>query len=262
MFLTYNNQTVDLFSSEYWPDGPPEKMLFSVSGGLDSAALLYLSCKFFPEMKKYVFTGNDVWAPFDALRAQDVVQWMQSEFPNQIFEHEVIDFDDRSPEILAEMKVLVEEDPSYFDKYPWIEKETEEDSWESFLGKIAKPTINFRNTRMVMEKYGIARYAAAMTQNPPDKDMIERGFYDLSETKRNEGREDVHVFRKNGSSYHPFARVNKKFVAGVFEEHQLMEDLYPLTGSCTGGPRETDWFTKPCGFCFWCHEKKWAFGEL
>ena len=111
-----------------------------------------------------------------------------------------------------------------------------------------------------MEKYGCTRYAAAMTQNPPDKDMEELGFAHLAETKRNEGRTEVHIFNKGGVSYHPFARVNKLFVKGVFEEHDLMDTLATLTGSCTGGPQETDYFTKPCGKCFWCQEKKWAFG--
>lgn len=263
MKFTYYNQTVDLFSEEYFPDGPPKRIVVNCSGGLDSSALLYLVSKYFPEVEKHIFTGDDIYAPYDAMNAREVVQWIQNNVDgHNVLTHDLIKYDDRSHEILDEIKEMVDKDPSYYEKYPWIDLGDEEMSWRSFLGKIAKPTLNFRNTKKVMEKYGCSRYIAAMTQNPPNKDMEELGFSHLAETKRNEGREDVHVFNKIGISYHPFARVNKLFVKGVFEEHDLMGDYYSLTGSCTGGFNVTDWFTKPCGKCFWCHEKKWAFGKL
>ena len=40
----------------------------------------------------------------------------------------------------------------------------------------------------------------------------------------------------------------------------LMDDLFPLTMSCIGFEKETNYFTEPCKKCYWCHEKKWAFG--
>ena len=157
---------------------------------------------------------------------------------------------------------MVDADPTYFDKYPWIEKQNKEESWRSFLGKIAKPLSNDRNVVSIMQKYGCTRYIAAMTQNPPNKIMKELKFDHLAETKRNEDREDVYIFRPDGRSYHPFARVNKLFVKGVYEAHDLMDNLYHLTGSCTGGWDSTDWFTKPCEICFWCHEKKMGFWKI
>lgn len=263
MKFTYYNQTVDLFAEEFFPDGPPERIVVSCSGGLDSSALLYLMCKYFPDTEKHIFTGDDVHAPYDAMNAQNVVEWVQENVDNHnILSHDSIKYDDRSDDILAEIKIMVDNDPSYYDKYPWVDLGDKERSMRSFLGKIAKPTINFRNICSVMEKYNCTRYAAAMTQNPPNKDMDNLGFAHLAEIKRNEDREDVHVFNRGGISYHPFARVNKLFIKGIFEEHDLMGEYYNLTGSCTGGWETTEWFTKPCGICFWCHEKKWAFGKL
>ena len=60
-------------------------------------------------------------------------------------------------------------------------------------------------------------------------------------------------------TYSPFIHVDKKFVADIYRKNNLMEDLYPLTGSCVGTELVTDYFTKECRQCFWCHEKKWAF---
>ena len=59
--------------------------------------------------------------------------------------------------------------------------------------------------------------------------------------------------------YQPYINVNKRFVAGVYKEEGLMEDLFPMTRSCVGGPNQTKDFTAWCWQCFWCYEKAWAF---
>ena len=51
----------------------------------------------------------------------------------------------------------------------------------------------------------------------------------------------------------------KRFVAGVYKEEGLMQDLFPMTRSCVGGGNETRDFTAWCWKCFWCYEKAWAF---
>ena len=62
------------------------------------------------------------------------------------------------------------------------------------------------------------------------------------------------------SHYKPFVNVNKKFLAGLYEQENIM-DLHNITESCTGFPKDTNWFTEPCKRCFWCYERKWAFGS-
>ena len=63
----------------------------------------------------------------------------------------------------------------------------------------------------------------------------------------------------NSQMYQPYVNVDKKFVAGVYKDHKLMDTLYPFTSSCVGSERDTEYFTKGCDKCFWCNEKKWAF---
>jgi len=46
----------------------------------------------------------------------------------------------------------------------------------------------------------------------------------------------------------------------IYEQFNLLDDLFPLTMSCIGFAPETNYFTEPCRKCYWCHEKKWAFG--
>ena len=60
--------------------------------------------------------------------------------------------------------------------------------------------------------------------------------------------------------YRPFVNVDKKFVADLYKQFDLMDDLFPLTMSCIGFDYQTNYFTEPCKKCYWCHEKKWAFG--
>ena len=261
MKLTYNNQTIDLFGREYFPDGPPDRIAIGVSGGLDSASILFLLCKHFPNIKKFIYTGKDVVTPFDSEAAIDVVSWCKNNFPDHnILSHDVIVYDDRDPEVLKEIRGWVEEDSSWYDKYAWIDfPGNPEKSMNHFLGKIAKPYLTYEAITKVMEDNLCTKYIAAMTQNPPNKVMEQMNFAHLAETKRNEDREDVKIF--GNRFYHPLARVNKLFVQGVFEQENLMDSYYHLTGSCTGTANETNFFMEPCKECFWCNEKMWAFGK-
>ena len=98
-----------------------------------------------------------------------------------------------------------------------------------------------------------------MTCNPPIEVQKERGFYDVAERKRDPGDTGANIMDNipaGGQTYAPYLRVDKKFVAGVFKEHNLMDTLLPKTKSCA-------WSTtlETCGKCFWCNEKEWAFED-
>ena len=94
-----------------------------------------------------------------------------------------------------------------------------------------------------------------MTANPPVEEQRKYNFYDVAERRRD--RRDNNPFMVK--LYQPLMNVDKKFVAGVYKDHKLMDTLYPFTSSCVGSERDTEYFTKGCGKCFWCNEKKWAF---
>ena len=62
--------------------------------------------------------------------------------------------------------------------------------------------------------------------------------------------ERLTVFKGNHS-----ISVDKKFLAEIYEQENLMNDLFPNTVSCTNISK-----IEPCKKCYWCEEKKWAFG--
>jgi len=60
----------------------------------------------------------------------------------------------------------------------------------------------------------------------------------------------------------PFTNINKKRIKALYDHLNLTESLFPLTRSCEGLSSETNNFTKDCEDCWWCLERKWAFGKF
>ena len=97
MKLTYSKQTIDLFGSEV-----PKLVTISLSGGADSASLLYLVLKHFPEIEIIPVTCRDQNAPKDADAAVQIVQWMRKEFPNnKLRDIQVFDFNDKTEDFVS-----------------------------------------------------------------------------------------------------------------------------------------------------------------
>jgi len=241
---TYGNQTIDLFDKKI-----PDHVLLAVSGGLDSASLFYLICKNFPSIKVTPYTGRDVTAPFDYECSLDVIQFMRETFPdNKIDKHEVFTFDINDPE----WRKLAEE--------KWEEEMVEMPDGTK-VGRalttsgLVKILMKRKHENDLRQKYPNALMMTGMTGNPPIEEQKKYGFYDVAERRRDDKTQNPwkHVI------YQPYINVDKKFVAGVYKDNNLMETLYPFTSSCVGFPDETNYYTEPCGQCFWCHEKKWAF---
>jgi len=63
-------------------------------------------------------------------------------------------------------------------------------------------------------------------------------------------------------THFPWKNFTKKDLANLYEVHDLLDTLFPLTRSCEGEAEETMNFTKHCGRCWWCQERMWAFGKL
>jgi hypothetical protein len=61
----------------------------------------------------------------------------------------------------------------------------------------------------------------------------------------------------------PWGNVNKKFISYQYKKYNLMDNIFPLTESCTSkipNPK-TNYLSLPCKECYWCQEKYWAFGS-
>lgn len=58
--------------------------------------------------------------------------------------------------------------------------------------------------------------------------------------------------------YAPFANLNKKDIASMYESLSVTDILFPVTRSC----EDPTHLGSHCGVCWWCNEREWAFGRL
>lgn len=241
MKLTYHNTTIDFFNFPL-----PSKAVISLSGGLDSASLAYLTCKHFPQIELVPFCARDENAPKDAEAADDIVKWLQKEFPaNKINDILIYNFNDRTESYVSWQKC----DKTIRDNKRYKNLNRIQMSKIIQLDDIAENVMNKNHEAMRLD---------GITRNPPNKYMKRLGFIHLAERRRDQ-KGDIRPTVGVRGLYQPYANVDKKFVADIFKQNNLMETLFPLTRSCTGTAKDTDNFTKECNKCFWCYEKKWAF---
>lgn len=117
---------------------------------------------------------------------------------------------------------------------------------------------NFKNNKFQVLYSGI-------TTNPPveDQKTFKWGILTDVESKRsaNIKKETIRYFEKDGGEFFeikPFFNVNKKALAHIYKEKNLLSTLFPLTRSC----EKIGTVHGHCGDCWWCDERKWAFGTL
>lgn len=251
MKITHGDQTIDLFPNEI-----PELCPISISGGCDSASLFYLISKHFPQIQLVPYTCRDQNAPKDADAAKEIVEWMQKKFPeNNIPPIETYDFNDKDETFITHEEV----------EAIMAENETFKTMRRRQVSKIIQvDRISWMMMERALELYPDAIRIDAMTRNPPSDEMMKWDFYHKAERRRDQEHDPIEEWRVSGkwgpfSIYQPYCNVDKKFVAGVYIENNLMHDLFPITRSCVGtSPVLTANFTKECKQCFWCEEKAWA----
>ena len=246
MKITYNNQTIDFYNFRI----ASRQILVSLSGGCDSAAAAFLTCKHFPGITLIPYTARDQNAPKDADAAEQIVKWLQSRFPKtNIHNLQIFEFNDRTEDFVSfkECKRAIK-GTKRFNKLNKTQV-----SKILQLDKISQSMINQHPNAVRLD---------GMTLNPPIEDMKKLGFYKIAERRRDkeeEERPQLLIGINNNIIYQPWANVDKKFVADIFKKNNLMDTLFPLTRSCVGTAKQTDNFTRECHSCFWCWEKKWAF---
>lgn len=106
-------------------------------------------------------------------------------------------------------------------------------------------------TPMQYQKTGKLDYIyTGLTANPPLKLK-----YSEHKIQKREQRREKNIDDNN--FYLPFVNENKKTIAKLYEEFNLMESLFPLTFSCVVSKT-----LDHCNACWWCEERKWGFGKL
>ena len=252
MQLTYGNQTIDLFSKILFPN-TPQKICMSLSGGADSASLLYLICSNFPEIEVFPFTSRDEDAPNDSLSAMIVCEYFIENYP-QVHDLRIFDVKTTDPDWIKKAKEEREK-PSAKE----IVNGVEQFKWRTVKG--TSKALQNRQTRYIMNSEHNTTIVTGLTCNPPVQDMIDLECYDIAEKNRNPKQNPDIKMELDELTYKPYLHVDKKFVADVYRQHDLMNELFAHTTSCAWTLADGNKnYPNPCKKCFWCKERFWAFG--
>lgn len=99
-----------------------------------------------------------------------------------------------------------------------------------------------------------------VTMNPPKEvtdDFTLNGESDRDGTKG--------LYHYNNVVYTPWMKIDKREIAEMYKEEEL-DELFTMTRSCEWDIDILGDVSDPglghCGECWWCEERKWAFGKL
>ena len=197
----------------------------SCSGGADSTILLYHLMKNKTDNKIYIFsTGNHEKKRLNISVSATVVEKCIQLTRNSNVEHHITYADEQDENSL-----------------------------------FSKLNFYFDNNLVNIVYTGV-------TENPP-KSVTDKFIEDVTEPEREPdvGKKPTIHFDK---FYTPWANINKLKIAEMYSENNLLEDLYPYTRSCEYNHNNLffanieDPGIGHCGKCWWCQERKWAFGKL
>jgi len=215
--------TVNFFEDSYLKTH--KRVWVSISGGTDSALVFEMLCRE-PSIEEITpYTGIETSRPKHIYFVNAIVDYFRKKYPNKV----IRDVVSKTFEVSKDVRK------------------------NFFIRKIQQDAI----------KMGLVDvFVQGMTSNPSEQVMIENHMFAKNENRRSGWSDKDQVIHLHAGIglYRPLLFVTKQFVAEMYQKLNLMDDLYPLTTSCTGYAEETkDWMI-PCEKCFWCLERKWAFG--
>lgn len=190
-----------------------------LSGGADSAVLMYLLAKYKveerPDIEFMPMTNVCKQKPYNEIHAEKVMGFIRERFGVEFREHLVI-------------------------------KNIEEDDFGRF---------HDLNITMLYDAKLIDEHFIAITSFPPE------GAMDMAGTDLIQGLDRNRIMKptKEGRSNRPFYNLDKAGIAELYHRFDLMDSLFPLTRSCEAYTQD---FSHHCGKCWWCRERRWAFGKL
>ena len=114
-------------------------------------------------------------------------------------------------------------------------------------------------TGFLLQNNMIDHLFSGKTKNPP-KEVMNTFFDKKSQQDRNKPTEK-NIYKAPVETV-PWAMVDKRLIMSQYQKYDLINTLLPITRSCEGDKFITDNFTKECGKCWWCEERKWALAQL
>lgn len=208
-----------------------KRIAVNCSGGADSSILLYTLVKYLQENNKtdtkitVLTCANDLKGRWNARNAAKVIDFVIENTKTNLIDTHISYYRDLQKE-------------EYF-------HEIEHDL--------------FRNKKIDLVVSGI-------TSNPPTGVLvldINNKAINLSDEAldvRNSREQETWYYDEIGTWYTPFVNTDKKMISAIYNHFNITETLLPLTRSCESIEKDPKLYDRPCGKCWWCLERKWAFG--
>lgn len=235
----------------------------SLSGGLDSAVILFLLAKTLHDNN-----SDSVIYPYTARRGN----------PTNLIEYNRVDIYPYVDKIIDYVKIKyptvkiadsLKKDADYW----WITEHKDGRNIGSYTETINHLsrylTWNFSGANAVQKHHpghGELLYVeySGVTKNPP-KGILpqsDESHRDVNHPNSLKDSSATVVFTDPQNPfivyYEPFRNSDKRITLWLANKYGILEDLLPITRSCEGGEIETENFTKECMQCWWCLERKWA----
>lgn len=224
-----------------------KKIGVSVSGGADSALLLYLLNHYYFNFEIHVITQVRCWKtrPWQRYNSLDVFNWTKKNFPNnKLVRHEGF----IPPDLEWGRK-----GPNLIDEYG--------------KKKSGNQIILRSHNEYICHQEKLDAWFAAVNLNP---DIPINGALE----DRNSGHIPSIFEHMNTLICHPFIHTRKDWIIQQYFDYNLQE-LLNLTRSCEGDKidypdvfGDLDYetyvpgqYVPECGQCFWCKEREWAFDK-
>lgn len=235
-YIYVNNIPLGLYA-----DGP---VGISVSGGADSAILLYMLMKnieqelhiynYIADYRRHVLEN-----PFDRV----VEKCIELTEKNNIIIHKEYVSAARPEFMFNEFSKVMNNgivDIMYFGmtKFPPTEV------WKDWDEKLSWSHIKARED-------GVNRPVFGITIPMPDDDRLVDPAITINGKNRKTLIADNRV-------YVPWINCNKRDIAGFYKEMNVEKELYSISRSC----ENDDYIHGHCGKCWWCNERLWGFGYL
>lgn len=239
MKLKVLDKTIDFFEQDV---SNFNRICVSSSIGTDSTILLYLTALYLPEKKIIPYCIIESQFPKQKENLFKIVNYIRSKLPNKNLTEPMLDYVDYNS-YDSEWRLKAIDNPGHFP--PKLK------GHEGQAKTLAKKYLETER----LENGDIDYIVGGTTSNPPIEILKEIGCeYEEERSTRVEP-----IIGRNW--YLPFNHINKKYIAELWKQYDLME-IFNLTLSCINCPLYEDWYSRdiPCKKCYFCSEKKWAFG--
>ena len=205
-------------------DPSQTKIGIKLSGGLDSAIVAYLLCKYIheerPDCTLIPFTVIHSFKPYNLWFASKVKWWLKEHFPTVQWHKEHFTIHSNGDDYNERMEELQED---------------------------------LKSKNIIDCKF------SGVTANPP-LEVYKQWSPDDTNDEPTPGR-DREQELKDTSFGRILVNIDKKGVAELYKKFGLIDTLFNVTRTCEETELDPS-VTPHCGKCWWCEERRWGFGKL